>query len=87
MKHHWARWKRRRQYLGGRWLAPEDQVYPRLRLGHCINCGAVSWSRRSYKNGKVTYRVYYTPYGGLTRVVVKVPPCEGLPENYEPPMG
>jgi hypothetical protein len=89
MKHRWTVPKFR--YGRIRPLAPP--VRPtRSKVSYCTQCGARTWNE--YLNGFVPRahywrqaRKFYAPFGGISSRIERMPPCEGLPKDYDVPIG
>ena len=61
-------------------------VHWRAQRKHCVKCGAVSFSYRPYTHTRF-FHTFYRPWGGIDRLVQRLPPCEGVNSNYDAPIG
>jgi hypothetical protein len=85
MKHRWARPRFRRSNIKHEnWHRPSVDSIP-IKF-YCIQCGAMRFFIRT-KNYYGFWKVFMRPYDGILKEVRHIPPCEGLPPNYEMPIG
>lgn len=84
MKHRWAKLKWR-QYG----IRPHDPKPVRMpHLASCVQCGAKRYLKSGVHSGWRTFpTLCFAAYGDIYRDVVHMPPCEGLPANYDAPIG
>lgn len=55
-----------------------------MRTEYCTKCGM---RRQRQVLGFRRYLDRFSPYGGIWKIRTHVPKCEGLPDNYDVPVG
>ena len=88
MRHRWAKRPIRRSGKTG-WKLSVRSLREAARRSHCVQCGAVVYAVRGerYQRHKAFPVQYFVPWGGIERVIDKMPACAGLPPDYDAPMG
>ena len=56
---------------------------------YCVKCGAAKYLKSGsfYYRGGQFPKTFFAAYGNIFQYVKNIPPCEGLPDNYNPPIG